>query len=140
MTLNKVPYNEHRAQGPCHSGPQNSLFFGGITTLVNYGKITVLQNTQLFNQLNIIYAVTYKKKDPKHTVFYEYVKRKYSYADDDCMRLHNAMKQDKEDAQVRLLTTEILVGGVRAHAYRLYFVNIVPKRTCASSLSCFIAL
>ena len=60
MTLNKVPYNEHRAQGPCHSGPQNSLFFGGITTLVNYGKITVLQNTQLFNQLNIIYAVTYR--------------------------------------------------------------------------------
>ena len=29
MTLNKVPYNEHRAQGPCHCGPQNSLFFGG---------------------------------------------------------------------------------------------------------------
>jgi hypothetical protein len=49
MTLNKVPYNEHRAQDPCHCGPQNSLFLGA---LLNYGKMTVLQNTQLFNQLN----------------------------------------------------------------------------------------
>jgi hypothetical protein len=40
MTLNKVPYNEHRAQDPCHCGPQNSLFFGA---LLNYGKMTVLQ-------------------------------------------------------------------------------------------------
>jgi hypothetical protein len=32
--------------------------FGAL--LVNYGKITVLQNTQLFNQLNIICAVTYR--------------------------------------------------------------------------------
>ena len=38
-------------------------------------------------------------------MFYEYVKRKYSYADDDCicrrcdMRFHNAIKQDKEDAK-----------------------------------------
>jgi hypothetical protein len=53
MTLNKVPYNEHRAQDPCHCGPQNSLFLGA---LLNYGKMTVLQNTQLFNQLNIIYS------------------------------------------------------------------------------------
>jgi hypothetical protein len=25
MTLNKVPCNEHRAQGPCHCGPQNKI-------------------------------------------------------------------------------------------------------------------
>jgi len=31
MTLNKVPYNEHMAQGPCHCGPQNS-FLEGITS------------------------------------------------------------------------------------------------------------
>jgi len=49
MTLNKVPYNEHRAQGPCHCGPQNSLFF--VALLVNYMVKSVLQNTQLFNQL-----------------------------------------------------------------------------------------
>ena len=61
MTLNKVPYNEHRAQGPCHCGPQNSLFFGGAL-LVNYGKITVLQNTQLFNQL-ISYIQLHTDKD-----------------------------------------------------------------------------
>jgi hypothetical protein len=36
------------------------VFFGGGELLVNYGKITVLQNTQLVNQLNIIYAVTYR--------------------------------------------------------------------------------
>ena len=41
------------AQDPCHCGPQNSLFLGA---LLNYGKMTVLQNTQLFNQLNIIYS------------------------------------------------------------------------------------
>jgi hypothetical protein len=58
--LNKVPYNEHMAQGPCHCGPQNSLFFGGIT--VNFGKITVLQNTQLFNQL-ISYIQLHTDKD-----------------------------------------------------------------------------
>ena len=46
-----------------------------------------------------------KRRKIQNTVFYEYVKRKYSYADDDCicrrcdMRLHNAMKQDKEDAK-----------------------------------------
>jgi hypothetical protein len=25
MTLNKVPYNEHRAQGPCHCGPKGQM-------------------------------------------------------------------------------------------------------------------
>ena len=29
MTLNKVPYNGHRAHGPCHCGPQNSGFLLG---------------------------------------------------------------------------------------------------------------
>ena len=43
MTLNKVPYNEHRAQGPCHCGPQNSLFFGAL--LVSYGKISLAKYT-----------------------------------------------------------------------------------------------
>jgi hypothetical protein len=46
-----------------------------------------------------------KRRKIQNTVFYEYVKRKYSYADDDCicrrcdMRLHNAMKLNKEDAK-----------------------------------------
>jgi hypothetical protein len=27
MTLNKVPYNEHRAQGPCHCGPKGQMSY-----------------------------------------------------------------------------------------------------------------
>ena len=40
--------NQHRAEGPCHFGLQNSWgFFWALllVLLVNYGKITVLQNT-----------------------------------------------------------------------------------------------
>jgi hypothetical protein len=46
-----------------------------------------------------------KRRKIQNTVFYENVKRIYSYADDDCicrrcdMRLHNAMKLNKEDAK-----------------------------------------
>jgi hypothetical protein len=61
ITLNKVPYNEHMAQGPCHCGPQNSLFLGGIT--VNFGKITVLPVAKytVVQSINIIYTVTYRQ-------------------------------------------------------------------------------
>ena len=44
------------------------------------------------------YVHLVQKKDPKYTVYYEYVK-KYNYADEGCicrrcdMRLHNALKQ-----------------------------------------------
>jgi hypothetical protein len=64
------------------------------------------------------YVHLVQKKDPKHTVFYEYVKIKYSYVDDDCMRLHNAMKQHKEDAQVRF--------GTMLTKYNLYAWALTP--------------
>ena len=62
MTLNKVSYvlyNEHRAHGPCHCGPQNS-FLGGhyLSTMVKSQSCKI----QLLNQLNIIYTVTYQAR------------------------------------------------------------------------------
>jgi hypothetical protein len=54
------------------------------------------------NQSHLVIFILFKRRKIQNTIFYEYVKRTYSYADDDCicrrcdMRLHNAMKQDKE--------------------------------------------
>ena len=58
-----------------------------------------------------------KKNDPKHTVFYEYVKNKYSYADDDCIcrrcdkRLHNLMKEDAIGPAKKIKVESVLYGA-----------------------------
>lgn len=80
--------------------PQNKQTVLRPTVAGTLGPVFIVRNLS-FRYVHLVQ----KKKDPKRTVFYEYVKRKYSYADDDCicrrcdMRLHNAMKQDKEDAK-----------------------------------------
>jgi hypothetical protein len=97
---------------PATVGFRTVRFFGAL--LVNYGKITVLQNTvaqsikyhiyiyidnkfslQFYFLSHLVMFIWLKRRKIQNTVFYKYVKWKYSYAGDDCicrrcdMRLHN---------------------------------------------------